>query len=222
MYSDTKYSIDFDISVSNQRYLEIMEDIYEVSTICETKTYIWGGFAIDILKGRFLREHSDLDGFTENMLDKLEELILLYQARGYETKYTKDIQMLEIRKGELHASFNCLDKDGNIAMWRHIGKEGTVYFPLEWLDEKPREFYGVQVYTSGCRFEYAIKTKVGMLTPIWKPREKDKIAIKYLQDMLNSENISSKDIYKWIWSYNPYWYKRGYDEFFRPTIAYEI
>ena len=89
-------------------------------------------------------------------------------------------------------------------------------------NDKPREFYNIKVYTSGFRFEYAIKTKVEMLTPIWKLREKDISAIKYYQETLKVENISPDDIYKWIWSYNPYWYKRGYSEFFRPTIAYPL
>jgi len=211
-----------DISISNQNYLEIMKDIYDISNICETKTYIWGGFVIDILEEIFLREHGDLDGFIENMTDKLDNIILAYKSKGYEIKYFKDIQMLEVKKGDLHASFNCLDTDGDIAMWRHIGNEGTVYFPLKWLDDKPREFYNIKVYTSGFRFEYAIKTKVEMLTPIWKLREKDISAIKYYQETLKVENISPDDIYKWIWSYNPYWYKRGYSEFFRPTIAYPL
>lgn len=210
------------ISSKNQGYLEMMRDIFEVSAICKTITYIWGGFVIDILEGNFLREHGDLDGFTENMTGKLDDFMSLYQSKGYETKYIEDIQMLEIRKGEVHASFNCLDIDGSIAMWRHIGKEGIVYFPFEWLDSQPRDFYNTKVYTSGYRFEYAIKTKVEMLTPVWKPREKDRIAIEYLQEILKIENVSPDDIYKWIWSYNPYWFKKGYDEFFRPTVAYPL
>lgn len=46
--------------------------------------------------------------------------------------------MLEIRKGNQHASFNPLDRDGNVAMWRHIGDQGTVYFPYSWLDSTSR------------------------------------------------------------------------------------
>ncbi|WBW96467.1 nucleotidyltransferase domain-containing protein [Oceanirhabdus sp. W0125-5] len=222
MNNGTNYINLEDISIRNQGYLEIMKDIYEISNECEIKSYIWGGYVIDILKGSLIREHSDLDVFTENMLEKLDKLKCLYESRGYEIEYFEDINMLEIRKGELHASFNCLDIDGEIAKWRHIGREGTVYFPYKWLDSNPREFYNVKVYTSGFKFEYAIKTKVQMLTPIWKPREKDKVSIKYLQEILHKENVSPDEIYKWIWSYNPYWYKKGYDEFFRPTIAYPL
>ncbi|WFR58260.1 hypothetical protein QA584_04115 [Anaerocolumna sp. AGMB13025] len=43
-----------------------------------------------------------------------------------------------------------------------------------------------------------------------------------MEEKLKAEKILKEDIYKWFWSYNPYWYKKGYDEFFRPTIAYPM
>lgn len=58
--------------------------------------------------------------------------------------------------------------DDNIAEWKHIGNDGSVFFPADWLDKTPRDFYGIKVLTSGIRFEYAIKTKVKMLTPEWE------------------------------------------------------
>lgn len=93
-----------------------MRDVYEVSAACFTKTYIWGGFVIDIFEGKFLREHGDLDGFVENMMSVLERLIIEYESRGYHTDFRKDINMLEIRKGNQHAAFNPLDVDGTVAM----------------------------------------------------------------------------------------------------------
>ncbi|HHY22851.1 MAG TPA: hypothetical protein GX527_01240 [Clostridiaceae bacterium] len=58
-------------SDSNSSYLEMMRDVFEVSSVCSVKTYIWGGFVIDIFEGKFLREHGDLDGFVENMMSVL-------------------------------------------------------------------------------------------------------------------------------------------------------
>ena len=130
--------------------------------------------------------------------------------------------MLEIIKGDIHAAFNGLELDGETAMWRHIGKDGTVYFPKSWLDTEPRDFYGVKVYSAGYRFDYAIKTKASMLTPVWELREKDHLAIAYWEEILRENGENPEDIYKWIWSYNPFWYKKGYDEFFRPTVAYPL
>ena len=83
-----------EILESNQAYLNLMHDIYEVSIICSTKTYIWGGLTTDIFEGRFLREHGDLDGFVENMMFILENLIIEYKNRGYVTEFRNDINML--------------------------------------------------------------------------------------------------------------------------------
>ena len=61
-----------------------------------------------------------------------------------------------------------------------------------------------------------------MMHPVWQLREKDKSAIEYMKVELEKQKINEEDIYKWFWSYNPYWYKKGYDEFFRPTFAWPI
>ena len=185
-------------------------------------TYIWGGFTIDVFEGRFLREHKDLDGFTYHLLDVLDEMVTLYQLRGYTTRFFEDIHMLEISKNELHASFNRLDIDNETAMWRHIGDEGTVYFPISWLDDTPRNFYNQKVYTSGVRFEYAIKTNVRMINAEWQLRDKDYVSIEYLKKFIENEHIAEEDIFQRIWSYNPYWAKRGYEEFYRPTVEYPL
>lgn len=210
------------MSKRNESYLEMIKDIYEISTSLSTKTYIWGGFTIDIFSGGMLREHGDLDAFTENMLDLLDGLMESYAGRGYRVEFWEEFHILKVSKGEVHAGFNRLDLDGDVAMWRHIGNEGTVYFPKSWLDEAPRDFYHVKAYTAGMQFEYAIKTKVQMLNPLWQPREKDVAAVRYLEEKLRISGIYPDDIYKWIWSYNPFWYKKGYDEFFRPTVAYPL
>ena len=61
-----------------------------------------------------------------------------------------------------------------------------------------------------------------MLHPEWQLKEKDQNAVNYMEEKLKAEKILKEDIYNWFWSYNPYWYKKGYDEFFRPTIAYPM
>lgn len=163
------------ISKSNQGYLEIIKDIYEVSVACFTKTYIWGGIAIDIFQDTFLRDHVDLDGFVENMMSVLDQLINKYKNKGYSTEFRSDINMLVVKKGNQQAAFNPLDAYENVAMWRHIGDHGTVYFPLSWLDNIPRNFYDTKVYTSGLYFEYAFRKIAKFLNPEWKEREIDKI-----------------------------------------------
>ena len=210
------------ISEKNQQYLCMLEDIFDISTKLGIKTFIWGGMSIDIWEGYFLREHGDLDGFVENLIENLDVLVSEFRKRKYEITFTSEFSMLEVKKGLVHASFNPLKIDGKSAEWKHIGNEGSVYFPTEWLDQIPRTFYNTKVYTSGIQFEYAIKTKISMLHPKWQLREKDLLAIKYMKGKLEERGISEEEIYKWFWSYNPYWYKQGYDEFFRPTVAYPI
>lgn len=200
----------------------MLDDIINVSSALGLKTYIWGGLTIDIWEGKFLREHGDLDGFTENLEEHLESLMKEYSGRGYAVSYLSDFSMLEIEKGSVHASFNPLKIKGKTAEWKHIGNEGSVYFPADWLDQSPRSFYGVKAYTAGIRFEYAVKTKISMLHPVWQLRDKDRAAINYMEEKMASLNITPEDIYPWFWSYNPYWYNQGYDEFFRPTIAHPL
>ena len=201
------------MSLKNRMYLALIQDIYDVSTACGTRTYVWGGFVPDILSGRFRREHGDLDGFTQDMLAVLDRLTALYGERGYETVYLEDVHMLQIYKGDVHAVFNRLDIDNGIAMWRHIGEQGTVYFPAAWLDTVPRLFYGTRVYTSGIRFEYAIKTCPRLLSPEWSP--KDCETLEYFNREIQRLGMQPEDIHRQIWSRSPCWAERGYEEYSR-------
>jgi hypothetical protein len=80
------------------------------------------------------------------------------------------------------------------------------------LDDTPRSFYNKNVYTSGVKFEYAIKTKASLLSP--EPerplREKGRDAIRYLENVLEIEAIDKKDLHDKISSYNPYWIRKGF------------
>lgn len=211
-----------EISKKNLNYLELLQDIYEISTLSGTKTYIWGGLTIDIFEEKFLREHGDLDGFIANMVSKLAELTKLYQQKGYQTEYVNDIGMFKVKKGDVHASFNSVEFKDDCAIWKHIGDDGAVYFPTNWLDQVPRKFYSALVYTSGIKFEYVIKNNVGMLNPECRLREKDCAALEYLENAIEKHNLSKEDFLKEVWSFNPYWIKRGYKEFMRPTVAWKL
>lgn len=210
------------ISKGNRRQLEFLRDIYEVSASCSTKTYIWGGLTIDIFEGRFLREHGAVDAFTADLLERMGELTRLYEERGYRTEFRDEWHMFEVWKDDFHAGFNRLETDHGIAMWRHIGEHGTVYFPSAWLDDVPRAFYDVQVYTSGIQFEYAIKTNVRLLSPEWQPRQKDIEAAQYLARALQDQGLDEEDVLRHIWSYSPYWTRKGYEEYAMPSVAWTL
>jgi hypothetical protein len=207
------------ISETNHKYLTFLRDIYEVSAACGTKTYIWGGFTTDIYEGRFLREHGDLDGFTENLMVHKDSLAAAYENRGYKAELISAFSILVIRRDGLHAAFNPLELDHSIAMWRHIGDRGTVFFPAEWLDAVPRNFYDIKAYTSGMCFEYGFRSIAGDVNPAWTLREKDRDALLYLERKLQAQGIDTASTLGSIWSYNPLWLEKGYDPFDKPVLV---
>jgi hypothetical protein len=199
--------------------LECLRDIYEVSAALATHTYIWGGLVVDILHGEFLRDHHDVDGFVLNLLDVKDEMAVHFAERDYAVSYLDEIDMLRIDRGDLHAAFNQLEIEGDLAMWRHVGDRGTVFFPAGWLDPTPRRFYGIPVHISGVRFEYAIKTNVQLLNPEWRLRDKDRAAIAILRAVLHRRGVDGRGVLAQIWSHTPYWVEKGYPDYADPVRA---
>ena len=70
------------LSETNECYLAFVRDICEVSEVCGTTTYLWGGVSIDVMEGRFVRDHGDVDGFTLDLLGWRDDLAALYEERG--------------------------------------------------------------------------------------------------------------------------------------------
>lgn len=205
------------LSPTNRLYLAFLQDIHDVSQACETRTYIWGGFTLDLLAGHLLREHHDLDGFTLNLLDVLPEMTALFGERGYRVTFLEEWHILRIDRDGLHAAFNRLERDGDTALWRHIGDRGTVYFPYAWLDDAPRAFHGVPVYAAGAELDYALKAEVRLLNPEWRPRERDVLARQALERALADRGIDPAAVLARVWSHNPFWAARGYPAIVRPT-----
>jgi hypothetical protein len=200
----------------NKKHLDILKDIYAVSSGTGIKTFVWGGVAVDVLHGAFTREHDDLDCFTENLTENITELINRYETLGYSTQYFPDFWMLTIKKGDTHATFNSVRNVDGIAHWYHAGPRGTVFFPYDWLDREPLVFYGVNVYTFGIEMAYTLKNNVRLISPEWKLRDKDKADIATLEQIISSRGIDKNEIMKNVWSHNPYWYAKGYEAYFFP------
>jgi hypothetical protein len=200
------------LSDRQKQQLQGLNDIYEISRSCSTNSYIWGGLVMDIFEGCFLREHRDIDCFTLNLLDVKSDMNVLFQQKGYSTKFLSDIDMLQIERDGCHAAFNRLEIDNDAAMWRHIGNEGTFCFPRVWLENRTRYFYDTPVLVSGIEFEYSIKTKVKLLSPIWELRENDLKALEYWNKKIRDQNINPENLLTQIWSDNPYWRKKGHKE----------
>ncbi len=164
---------------------------------------------MDILKGRFLREHKDIDCFTLNLLDVKDDMDAVFHSMGYTTEFIAGIDMFKIHRGTNTAVINRLEYDGETAMWRHIGNEGTFFFPPAWLEDTPRSFYNTQVFVSGIEFEYCVKARVELLNPSWHLREEDKDALEYWTECLQRKRIDPGSVLRLVRSENPYWTKRG-------------
>ena len=196
------------LSERQKLQIQILDDIYDISTKNSTRTYIWGGLVIDILEGSFLREHKDIDCFTLNLLDVKDSMDIMFRERGYATEFISGIDMFNVHKDGCSIGFNRLEYDSEIAMWHHIGNEGTLFFPRVWLENEPRIFYNTRVFISGIEFEYCIKARVDLLDPTWQLREKDTEALKYLTGLLGKKNVSSESVLRMVRSDNPYWGKK--------------
>jgi len=173
--------------------------------------------SIDIQRGRFVRDHHDVDGFTLDLLGVKAEMMAMLTAKGYSCSYNHSFDMMKIDAGDVHAGLNRLEAEQDCAMWRHVGNQGTIYFPLEWLDSTPRDFRGIALYTSGPRFEYAIKTNAYLLNPTWQLRDKDREAIEWLAGELDRLSVDRAQMLTQIWSHTPFWATRGYPEYDKPV-----
>jgi len=201
------------LSDRQKHQLQFLDDIYEISCMYSTKTYIWGGLVMDIMEGIFLREHHDIDGFILNLMDVKERMDEQFILKGYFTEFIKGIDMYKIHYQGFHAAFNRLEIEKDTAMWRHIGDKGTLYFPVGWLKDNPVNFCDSPVFISGPEFEYAIKEKVSLLSPEWQIRDTDKQALEYYRDVIKKRNITPESILIHVWSDNPYWREKGYKEY---------
>jgi hypothetical protein len=196
--------------------ISILQDIYEISESCSTRTYIWGGMVPDLVQGHLLREHHDIDGFTMDLLEKRAALTECYQARGYIVTFIEEFDMVRIDRDGFHAAFNRLEIHEESAMWHHIGSKGTVYFPKIWLPEEPNSLGGAKAYVSGIELEYCIKKEPSLLNPVWKGREKDSETVSWLRHELVHRGMEPDDLFKSIWTENPFWAERGYREYEKP------
>ena len=211
----------FEMTDKTKHHLRVMNDIYVVSAKLGIKTFIWGGYAVDILHGKLTREHSDLDCFTENLVEHLDALKGEFERLGYSCKYLDDWWMLILEKDSAEAAvFNSVRNVCGIAHWHHAGPQGTIFFPYEWLDQKPHLFYGSSVYTFGAEMAYITKVSPRIMSPNgeWQGREKDEADVAVLEQIISSKGIDKDEIKKKVWAHCPWLYAKGHDECFFPTM----
>lgn len=197
-------------------YIRLVRDVFRVSSAVGTRSYVWGGLVVDVLQGELLRVHHDLDCFTLDLLEHQPTMAHGFRSLGYEITTMEEFQILRVDRDGVHAAFNPLTLHGDSAVWHHVGRHGRIEFPVAWLDSCPRRFHGTSVYTSGPRFELAIKLHPELLNPEWRVRPKDRAAICQLQVALENAGCSDLDFLGEIVSDTPFWVERGYPEYAQP------
>ena len=156
-----------------------MQLVEKVSTSIHTLSWIWGGYTVDVYENRILRQHEDIDYLTLNLHDLLPQFTQLFENDGWQTtllvngdlKVERDSVKIQLGHVEL------LDK----ARWTHNGDKGSIWFPREWLNSKPVNFCGVGIHVAAPEFQYVLIEHPQMLNPVWRNREKDNAAQKYLR-----------------------------------------
>jgi len=67
---------------------------------------------------------------------------------------------------------------------------------------------------------YIVKTNTHLVNAEWAKqelREKDRADILILEQVLVAKGIDINDARKKVWSHNPFWYAKGYDEYYFPV-----
>jgi len=201
--------------------IQCISDIVNFSNELNIKSYIWGGYVQDIIEGKILREHNDIDVFIENLDTNIKYLEEKFTNNGYNFLFSNEIQMLKLNKNGIKATINPVKFINKTAIWNHIGEQGFICFPKDWLDIDYREFYGIKVMTAGIKFEYCVRKIIKYMNPAWlnRIREKDIIANEYYQKKLEEEKIEPAELLDKIWGYNPYWLKDGYNGYEAPVLV---
>jgi hypothetical protein len=166
------------VLVGNQRYLDAMEWVEYFSRLLKTTSWIWGGFVTDIVAGRILREHTDLDYLTLNLLPLKPGMTEFISRCGWQTE--------NLVNGDLKLIWNGIKIHfGNVelratARWTHNGEKGSLLFPVSWLGFDTVKFAGIEVHVVAPELQYILKENPELLNPEWHPREKDILEKQYL------------------------------------------
>jgi hypothetical protein len=219
---DRKYLQDIEKVVKMENINEIIEcisDIVDSSNKLNIKSYVWGGYVQDIIEGKILREHKDIDMFIENMDEHIEKLG--HELKDFKFDYHNNIKMLKLEKNGIKITINPIIFINETAIWKHIGEQGFINFPKNWLDKDFRHFYDIKVLTSGYKFEYCVRRIIKYMNPNWTKniREKDIIANKYYENILKENGIKPSELLEKIWGYNPFWLKDGYNGYEAPVLV---
>lgn len=183
-------------TLEQREFLEAMSLIENMSRSVGTTSFIWGGFTIDVYKGRFLREHHDIDYLTLDLYHHRLEIAQLLEEAGW--------QVVSIENGDLSVGGDGIRlhlgnvKWGKQVKWTHNGENGAILFPQAWLRTDTVPFYDVFVHVTAPEFEYVLKQHPELLNPEWELRDKDHEARRELTRMLAQRNVDVDRLYSQV------------------------
>lgn len=170
------------------RALKAMSTVAAIARELDTRAYLWGGWLSDVLVGRVLREHSDIDYLTVDLRPLVDAFDARLAGQGWEARHALDDCLLAARRegiklhlGHIHMG-TCVD-------WKHNGDRGSIRFPSDWLHEEPLDFYGLQVHVVEPELGYVLKTHPGLMNAGWEPRDKDRADLQVLQATLIEKRV---------------------------------
>jgi len=167
--------------------------IEKFSKMLATVSYIWGGLSIDIYKRQFLREHSDIDYFVRDLQRISRHLQDLLLSEGWTVVAILNNHLLVAIKDNVKLHLGHIEVD-DVVKWKHNGNDGTITFPVSWLSENPVDFYGLKVHVVEPEFEYVIKSNPNLMNPKWTSRNKDRVEIEMLEDILVQRGVDNDSL----------------------------
>ncbi len=173
--------------------LASMELVETLSSRLNSTSWIWGGLTADVLAGRWLREHADLDYLTLNLHSLAPRFVALFEGAGWQAQ-TLSTGDLKLKRHGIQIRLGHVEIIGR-ARWTHNGEQGYLIFPAGWLNPKSIQFYGIELHVVEPAFQYVMLEHPELLNPEWGPRDKDIVAKAQLKAILESAGADPGSLY---------------------------
>ena len=207
--------------VNTENIIENISQVIDISRKYNKKCYIHGGYVQDIMEGKLLRKHYNIKMFIEHMDRDIKYYIKLFNDKKYYVEYWEYTNILHLKKDNVRITLTPIIFQEYTAIWKYLGEQGIICFPIEWLDNEYRTFYNLNLYTSGINLEYCYRIMYKYMHPFCPKDKVEKYikALNYFEEKLIENNIKPYDLFKYIWSYNPIHLKDGFKGYEPPVLV---
>lgn len=185
---------------SDHLCLSAMALVEEMSRRLGTISYIWGGCALDVYEGRFLRPHHDIDYMVLDLARLEPQFAALFEEHGWTSENIAGVVLAGRREG-IHVALGFLDV-GAEARWHYNGPLGYVTFPAGWLCAEPVPFYDISVHVVAPELEYVFKSRSRLLGPDWNLEERHRVARDRLAEILRARGVDLEALYPHVSAWN--------------------